>query len=567
MAIKKKSFLSFFLSLLSVFIIVALNVNQNPFFEAFEAKSYDLRFRTMRGPVKGDPNIAIIALDEKSIKEIGRFPWSRKHYVKLIDTVSAAGAKALVMDAFFPETEDTAIDGKFGAALARAKNVTLAVAFDFNTDGSVKGITESIPVLRKASNGSAHMNFLPDEDGINRRNMLVVRHNGALVPSLGLKGAMAVLGEDDIRTGDYHIILGDRQIPIEENNAMWINHTGPEGSYTRYSFVDIVKGRIDPQELKGKLLFMGSTALGIYDMRVTSFHHNMPGVEIHATIADNIINRNHITRTSNEALLDLVIIVVLGLAAYFITARLKLYTAFPLLILLSVGYIWFSYFIFLRGHWLSMIYPLSSILLSYTISAGFQFITLDRRAKEMRSIFSSYVSPKIVDQLANDPAKAQIGGDTKAVTILFSDIKGFTTYSEKNEPFTVVNTLNEYLAAMTQVILKFDGTVDKFLGDGIMAYWGAPLPQEKHAELAVQCTLAMTNKIKQLTSKWQKSGTPPLSFRVGLNSGDVIAGNIGARGKKMEYTVIGDNVNLASRVEGTAKYYGVDILVSESTYS
>ncbi|MBU0728896.1 MAG: adenylate/guanylate cyclase domain-containing protein [Proteobacteria bacterium] len=567
MATQKKGFLSLLLAILSVLFILSLYFLQNPFIEAFEAKTYDLRFTTMRGPVKADPNISIIAIDEKSIAEIGRFPWTRTNYAKLIDAVAAAGAKALIMDAFFPEKENDKTDREFAAAMARANNVTLAVAYDFNTDGSIKGVTKNIPILDRESSGSAHMNFQPDIDGINRRNMLVVTHEGKQVPSLGLKGAMAASDIKTITREDFAVVMGSTRIPLDSNGMMLINHTGPPRSYPWYSFSDVIQGQVPPEKLKDKIIFMGATALGIYDMRVTSFHHNMPGVEVHATIADNIINERFIRQTGMESVADMGLIVILGFLSYFITARMRLLTALPLLLAIAAAFTWLNYIAFISGHSISMIYPLSSLFLSYTVSGGFKFITLDRRSKEMRSIFSSYVSPKIVDQLVKDPSSAQIGGDTKEVTILFSDIKGFTTYSERNNPFKVVSTLNEYLAAMTKMILKFDGTVDKFLGDGIMAYWGAPLAQESHAELAVSCVNAMVNQMKQLQKKWEKSGTPPLSFRVGIHSGEVIAGNIGAKGTKMEYTVIGDNVNLAARLEGTAKFYGVDILVSENTFN
>jgi len=171
-----------------------------------------------------------------------------------------------------------------------------------------------------------------------------------------------------------------------------------------------------------------------------------------------------------------------------------------------------------------------------------------------------------VDQLVQNPELATIRGDSRTITIMFSDVKGYTSYSEKRNPSEVVTILNQYLAAMTKVIMDFEGTLDKFLGDGIMAYWGAPIDQENHPELAIRCILAMIGELERLHEKWRAEGTEPFYFRIGINTGEVIAGNIGAEGKKIEYTVIGDNVNLSSRLEGTAKYYGVTAVVSESTY-
>lgn len=181
-------------------------------------------------------------------------------------------------------------------------------------------------------------------------------------------------------------------------------------------------------------------------------------------------------------------------------------------------------------------------------------------------MFSSYLSAKLVARLEKDPDAARIGGDNKDVTVLFTDIKSFTAFSERHSPQQVVARLNEYLAAMVQVIDRFDGTVDKFIGDGIMVYWGAPLAQPDHAKLAIACMLSMKETLALLGIKWAKEGVEPFSIRCGAQSGEVVAGNIGFHGKKMEYTVIGDTVNQAARLEGTAKYYGVDFLVGESTY-
>jgi adenylate cyclase len=184
----------------------------------------------------------------------------------------------------------------------------------------------------------------------------------------------------------------------------------------------------------------------------------------------------------------------------------------------------------------------------------------------MRSMFSSYLSPKLVARLEKDPEAARIGGDNKEVTVLFTDIKGFTTFSEAHPPQEVVSRLNEYLGAMVQVIEKYDGTIDKFIGDGIMAYWGAPLTQPDHALLSINCIKAINERMKTLHAKWLAAGVEPFTIRGGIQSGEVVAGNVGLAGKKMEYTVIGDTVNQAARLEGTAKYYGVAYLVGEDTY-
>ncbi len=563
---KRSSIVSTLLAFITVYTVIALYYNQNPFLEAFEAKSYDLRFKNIRGAIDPSDQIVIVAIDDASIAELGRFPWSRSHYVPLIENLSSAGAKAILFDAFFPESEDEVIDRAFARAIAAAGNVILATTFNLDQQFQVTGSTHSLPELEQSARATGHINFLPDEDGINRRNMLLIEEEGELIPSLGLRGAMVALAADELSLSSFTITLGERSVPVDENYTMWINYVGPAGVYPRYSFSDIVQGRVDPELLKDKLIFIGATALGIYDMRVTPYHSNTPGVEVHAAVADNIITGRFIQQTGIEALIDISFIILIGLATFFLTARLHFYIAIPITLLLCAGYLWLTYQFFIEGHWISIIYPLVAAVTSLLVGGSFRYLILERKARKMRSMFSSYLSPKLVSRLERDPDAARIGGDTKEVTIIFTDIKGFTAFTESRTPLEVVTRLNEYLAAMVRVINNYDGTVDKFIGDGIMIYWGAPLPQKDHAERAIGALLAMKQALNELRIKWEREGEEPFSFRAGINSGEVIAGNIGSHGKKMEYTVIGDTVNLAARLESTAKYYGVDFLVADSSY-
>ena len=558
--------ISVLLAFISVFIVTLLYFQQNPFLEAFEAKTYDLRFKAMRGPIPPHPDIAIIAIDDKSIAELGRFPWSRTQYVRLLQKLSDAKVKVVLFDAFFPEQETVAIDKNFATAVKQAGNVVLATSFDFDKNFKVVGVTRSLPNIEKAAAGIGHINFLPEDDGVNRRNRLLIDVDGKPVPSLGLVGAMMAMGEKQFTSGAFDIGVGTRQIPVDQNHALWINYTGYPGIYPRYSFTDIVNGRIDPALLKGKVLFLGATALAIYDMRVTPFHGNTPGVEVHATIADNILSGRFVRQSGLESLFDMVLIAILGLLAFYVTMRIRLYGAIPVTILLSASYVWLAYVLFLKGHGVSMIYPPLAALTALLFGSSFRYLVLERSAREMRSMFSSYLSAKLVARLEKESDAVKIGGDSKDVTVMFTDIQGFTTFSEKHSPREVVDRLNEYFGAMVPVVEKYDGTVDKFIGDGMMIYWGAPLDQPGHESLAIACILEIKNTMTSLRAKWVAAGIEPFVIRGGVQSGEVVAGNIGLRGKKMEYTVIGDTVNLAARLEGAAKYYGVDFLVGENTY-
>ena len=558
--------LSVLLAAVSISSVLFLYYSQNAFLEAFEAKTYDLRFKDLRGPIQPNPDIAIIAIDDKSIAELGRYPWSRDRYAQLIDKLAAAKAKTVLFDAFFPERENAKNDQLFAAAVKRAGNVVLAGALHFDKEARVTSITRSLPEIERGLAGVGLINMFPDDDGVMRRIPLVLEKDGEQMPSLGLVGAMLAMGEAKFVPGYLNIALGERRIPVDEQYKMWINYVGAPGVYPRYSFTDVMKGRIPAEKLKGKILFVGATALGIYDMRVTPFDGNTPGVELHATVADDIISERYIRQSGMEALIDIAFIVILGAFAYFLTTRLHQSRAIPATVVLLAVYIWFTTYMFNHGHWINMIYPVMSAVIAVLVGSGFRYLVLERSAREMRSMFSSYLSPKLVSRLEKDPEAARIGGDTKEVTVLFTDIKGFTTFSEAHPPQEVVSRLNQYLGAMVQVIEQHDGTIDKFIGDGIMAYWGAPLSQPDHARLAIDCIKAINARMKELRTQWQAEGLEAFTIRGGIQSGEVVAGNVGLAGKKMEYTVIGDTVNQAARLEGTAKYYGVTYLVGENTY-
>ena len=558
--------ISVLLALLSICSVLFLYYTQNSFLEAFEAKTYDLRFKELRGPIQPNPDIAIIAIDDKSIAELGRYPWSRDRYAQLIDKLAAAKAKAVLFDIFFPERENAKNDQLFATAISRAGNVVLAAALHFDKESRATSITSSLPEIERGTAGIGLVNQIPDDDGVMRRIPLMLEMDDKQMPSLGLVAAMLALGETRFVARDFEIAVGDRRIPVDGDYKMWINYVGGPGVYPRYSFTDVMNGRIPAEKLKGKILFLGATALGIYDLRVTPFDKNVPGVELHATVADNIISQRYVRQSGIEALIDMAFIVLMGALAYFLTTRLHQSRAIPATVVLLSGYLWFTTYMFSHGHWINMIYPVMSAIVAVMVGSGFRYLVLERSARKMRSMFSSYLSPKLVARLEKDPAAAKIGGDNKEVTVLFTDIKGFTSFSEAHPPQEVVSRLNGYLGAMVQVIEQHDGTIDKFIGDGIMAYWGAPLAQPDHAHLAIDCVKAINERMKKLRAQWLAEGLEPFTIRGGVQSGEVVAGNIGLAGKKMEYTVIGDTVNQAARLEGTAKYYGVNYLVGEETY-
>ena len=554
------------LAVAAVAVVTALYYHQNAFLEGFEARTYDLRFKSLRGPIPASSDIAIIAIDERSIAALGRFPWSRQAYVRLLDKLQAVQPRGVLFDAFFPEVESAAADQALADAIRRAGNVVLATSYDLDRQLQPRSRLGSLPALEQAARGVAHINLIPEEDGVNRRNLLLVQEGGRQVPSLGLAGAMLALGVEHPVAEPFAVHLGERLVPVGGDGELWINYPGRSGAYTRLSFIDVLQGQVDPAQLRGKIIFVGATALGIYDMRVTPFDANTPGVEVHAAVADDILSERYIHRTGLQSLFDLLMISVVGLLCFWLTARLRLQAAILASMTVIAIYIVLCYALFVQGQWVSMVYPPLAGLTALLTGGAWRYTVLDRKTRALRAMFSSYLSNKLVTQLEKNPAAVRIGGDTRDVTVMFTDIKGFTAFSERHRPQEVVQRLNEYLAAMVEVILDHDGTVDKFMGDGILAYWGAPLAQPDHAHRAVACAQAMRRRMRDLTAEWRERGDEPLEMRGGLQSGDVVAGNIGSRGLKMEYTVIGDTVNQASRLEGMAKYFGVDFVVGDATY-
>ncbi len=561
---KRQKLIILALTFLITMACVILYYVQNPLFDSFEDRSYDFRYH-LRGPLTPNPDIVIVAIDDKSVKELGRFPWTRTRFAEFIDRASAAGAKAIYLDAFFPEKESKAADQAFADALKRSGITSLATAFEFNPDGSIAGVTRSIPLLSESARSEPHINLFPDNDGVVRSIRLLLNDDQGQVAAMSLSATKSLLGAQSIKPGNFHISLGDHVIPTDSEYYHYINYIGPPGIYPRFSFCDVIAGRVDAARLKGKVILVGATSLGIYDMRVTPFSNNSPGVEVHANAIDAMARGAVMKRSGVESLIDLIAIVTLGALAAIITLYLRYSLSLALITALFFGYFGFAYVLFLQGMWINVVYPELSLILSFFTTVYLRFALLDRKAREVKEMFSSYVSKHVVDRLIKDPSQARVGGDSRVLTILFSDVENYTGFSEKLPPQEVLRILNEYLAEMTNLVIEYEGTLDKFIGDGIMVFWGAPLQQENHAELAVDCALRMRTKMEELRSRWQDSGQDPLSLRIGINTGEVIVGNIGVTGKKMEYTAIGDNVNLSSRLESINKLYGTRLLISEAT--
>jgi len=348
---------------------------------------------------------------------------------------------------------------------------------------------------------------------------------------------------------------------------MLINYLGPAKTFPHYSITDIINGRLKPALFKNKIVLVGATATGIYDMRVTPFSTIFPGIEIHATVIDNILHQSFLKRPGWTGLIDIAAIIFLGLIIGIVLPRVRAIPGVFLSLLLLAAYILINRFIFSHYNlWLNLVYPVVTILAAYLGITIYKYITEEREKKKIRGAFQYYLTPSVINEVLKDPSKLKLGGEKKDLTVLFSDIRGFTTVSENMSPEELVHLLNEYLTAMTDVVFKHEGLLDKYMGDAIMAVFGAPLPQDDHPVRACMTAIGMMEELKKLQKKWADEGRPVLDIGIGMNSGEMVVGNMGSD-MRFDYTVMGDNVNLGSRLEGINKEYGTNVIISEHTYN
>jgi adenylate cyclase len=628
------------IAVLVILITLCLFFIDVPFLRFMELKTLDLRM-VSRGALPTGGETVIVTIDEKSVSELGRWPWPRTTIAGLVETLKGYGAKAVGFDIVFAEpdsnsslqtvtdlsremkksgiqdarvmgllrakqkTADT--DTALAQAIEKAKNVTLGYFFHMtdkevghltageiaDTESSIanarfqmvragKGASESpiihayapqpnLPQFSEVGENSGYFNSFPDSDGVIRWSPLVIKFRNNYYYSLALAllvqyldWPMSVLNVAEY--GVDSIALDKMAIPTDESGRMLINYLGPARTFPHYSISDVIAGRIPPEKFKGKIVLAGATATGIYDMRVTPFGAVYPGVEIHATVIDNILRGNFLIHSGWTKFLDICTIVVVGLIMGFAVPRLRAVAGIVLSLALIAAFVLVNTGIFIRFNvWMNMIYPVLTMLAIYLGITVYRYVTEEREKKKIRGAFQYYLTASVVNEILKDPSKLKLGGDKKHLSVMFSDIRGFTSISEKLTPEELVHLLNEYLTAMTDIVFKYDGLLDKYIGDAIMAVFGAPLDQPDHASRACRVALEMMEKLRELRAKWAAEGRPDVNIGVGINSGDMVVGNMGSE-MRFDYTVMGDSVNLASRLEGTNKEYGTNIIISEFTY-
>jgi adenylate cyclase len=490
--------------------------------------------------------IAIVAVDDKSIQEIGRWPWARGNYSEFLEQVSEADVVAFDIGFFEPSSPEE--DATVAEAVRKAGNVVMPVEYlTFTSEnGQVYGKDKLFPIreVSEASAALGYINVVTDPDGITR--------------AINLN----ILGETEPFA--YAVYKKFIKREVEKKNRFLVNYVGPPGTYKRYSFTDVVKGEYSNDEFKGKILLVGATAPDLHDNYFvpTSYGRAMPGVEIHASAIQQFITGRHIQNAPKWLTITLIFIVAAGvtLLAFYLPIWLATIISAALIFI----YIFITIFTFNTGTILNIVHVTLTIFATYAANMIYFYISEKKARQKVLGALEKYVSKDVVKQILEKPGALKLGGEKREITIFFSDIRGFTTISEKLTPEQLVRLLNEYLTAMTYIILKHNGVVDKYMGDAIMAFWNAPLDQPRHAELACETSLEMEQKLKQMQKKWAADRVPPLEIGVGLNTGYAVVGNMGSY-ERFDYTAMGDTVNLGSRLEGTNKQYGTRIIISETT--
>jgi adenylate cyclase len=451
-------------------------------------------------------------------------------------------------------------------------------------DGTVAaGVEANIARLATAAASYGFIDIHPDADGTLRHGLLIVRYQDQdYFPALGFQAVRLYENIPDQKIAAYispngldRIQFGKHTIHHVRDGSALINYTGPYRTYRQYSMWDVMSGDFPAGAFRDKIVLVGGTAVGIGDIRTIPFQAQVEpymGVEVHANIIDNLLHsevkgRGFLQRGAREEMIDIGFILLFGVVFGLLFSRITpLYsTVLMLATLLAFG--WFVYFSFAdKGQWLSFVIPAATLAANYAGITSVRMVREESEKRKIRKTFSQYLSPGVIELIEKDPEKyIRTGGEMKELTILFSDIRGFTTISEKLTPDELVQLLNEYFGKMTEIVFATNGTLDKYIGDAIMAFWGSPYPQEDHAFRSCSCALQMVSGLAKLNEKLELSGRPPIGIGIGLNTGLVNVGNMGSA-RRLSWTVMGDNVNLASRLEGITKQYHVQLIISEATY-
>ena len=609
--------------ILLLFALVPLRLADPRPLQELRTRTFDF-FQVLRPRPQEIRPVVIVDIDEASLKAIGQWPWPRTTVADLLTQITQLGAVAIGFDIIFPEPDRMSpaiaeqsfrgIDAEtrakldrlpsndealaeaikhsrvvVGQAGAAAPEVRTAADAALQTGFAVRGpdarpylvtfagLLRNVPVIEQAAAGRGLFSIDPEPDGIIRRVPVIMTAQGSLVPSLSMEMLRVVTGSSAIlvrveEAGVQSVAVPGLELPTDRNCQFWVhfNHHDP----ARYvSAKDVLQGNVPPDRLAGKLVLIGTSAIGLLDLKTTPLDAAIPGVEVHAQILESVLSKSSLVNPNYAIGAELALAVLFGLAIIIAAPMLPASIVIVLGGCLIAGLIGLSLYLFVEHNLLiDFTYPLISSWLIYLVLTFVNYFREQKQRRQIRSAFGYYLSPHMVEQLARSPEKLVLGGEERRMTILFSDVRGFTTISEyyKDDPQGLTRLMNRFLTPLTNAIIDRKGTIDKYIGDAIMAFWNAPVDDAEQEANACEAALEMLSRAETLNGELKREAETnsgvymPLRIGIGLNTGPCVVGNMGSD-FRFNYSVLGDTVNLASRLEGRTKDYRIPVVIGSRT--
>jgi adenylate cyclase len=603
--------------------LAALRIADPPPLEELRVRTFDL-FQVIQPRIADERPVVIIDIDEQSLAKFGQWPWPRTRVADLVAKLTKLGALVIGFDVIFPEPDrlspGLAADGFRGLDEVTRKKLLALPSNDqvfadelrrsavvlgesglpfavgrpeseirppmgLATLGedpkpflfSFPGLLRNLPVLAEAASGRGLFTIRTERDGIVRRVPMVMVAQGDIVPSLTLEMLRVVTGTDTLLirsdpAGIKSVVVKGFQVPTDANGQLWV-HFARHDQARFISAADVLEGRVTADAISQKLVLIGTSAVGLLDVKTTPLDPVMPGVEVHAQVLESALTGSVLSQPGYAILIEQAAALLLGILIIWLAPTFN-----PLVLLgfgvafvgLLIGASWYLYVT--TQLLIDFTYPLLSSLLLYLSLVFSSYVREQSQRRRIRSAFGQYLSPALVEQLVQSPERLVLGGEEREMTIMFSDVRGFTAISEsyKHDPQGLTALMNRLLTPLTNAILNRRGTIDKYMGDAIMAFWNAPLDDKSHHVNACEAAFDMLERIDALNHEREQeakdSGTPfiPLNVGVGINTGTCVVGNMGSD-LRFDYSVLGDSVNLASRLEGQSKSYGFPVIVGSAT--
>ena len=582
-------------------------------FTSLEALTFDIRARLLARPGQATDSIKLILLDQRSLDwaadEFGLgWPWPREVYAPLVDFCQRAGVRVLAFDVVYTEPSVYGVhdDEALARSLERLDAAVLPLSLS-RKDGTADAwpqppipgtpkmagldawldrgtkraerplATFPIPDLARAAERLGNVAFDPDPDTVFRRQPLFLVFDGRAVPSLALAAYLTADPGAALSLEDGNLLVNQTRVPLDGEGQALLNYR-PTGSYPAYSAAAVIQSElrlaeggesaatlaIDPAEFKDAYVFFGFSAMGLLDLRHTPLGGVTPGVVFHATALDNLLSGDFMTRAGPWTVALLTLFLAVGGACGPLLSRgpglgIAIHALALTLPLVLAAWAYRS------GVWLDLVVVEAAVLTSSFAAGTYKYATEGRQKRFIKSAFKQYLSPEVIGQLLSHPERLRLGGERRELSIFFSDLAGFTSISESLDPEALTALLNDYLTAMTDIIHEEGGTVDKYEGDAIIAFWNAPLDQPDHALRAVRAAVRCQSRLAELRPEFQQRTDKPFRMRIGLNTGQAVVGNLGSH-TRFDYTMLGDAVNLAARLEGVNKVFGTETLLSETTH-